>query len=209
MWRWIGSPRTSWRRNERARRVFIKMRHRPSGAHHEIETRDERCAPHTVAQPRSRLRRSGGLAIFQGGQEPQKLLTSQRAEFFRNMALVLGGEVLHFAEKNSSLRREMHGMAAAIGSRWCALQQISPFEAVEDMHEAGAFDAEGPSECHLRKPGICIDDRQHRVLGGSNFKRGERLVEVLEYPHLSSSQQVTKVSIQAVQIDARRGIVPI
>lgn len=99
-------------------------------------------------------------------------------------------------------------MGAAVRLRLDPLHQLALFEAVEQMHQPGALDAEPLRHRHLGQARIGADDRQHGILRRLDIDLAERLDEVLKDPDLEAPHRITGVPDQRVEADLVRVVRP-
>src|SRR5215813_10068611 len=84
-------------------------------------------------------------------------------------------------------------MRACVVRRCAPADPLPPFEHRQKTGEPRPFDAQGLRNRGLRAAWIGLDHQQDRVLRGANFHLPQGLDEILKYPDLQTTQEITEV----------------
>src|SRR5215472_8614387 len=73
---------------------------------------------------------------------------------------------------------------------------------MQETGEPRPFDAQGLRNRGLRTAPIGLDHQQDRVLRGANLHRPQGLDEILKYPDLQATQEITEVVFELTNPEA-------
>src|SRR5262249_22012074 len=86
----------------------------------------------------------------------------------------------------------MEWLRSRVVRRCASADPLPPFEHMQETGEPRPFDAQGLRNRGLRTAPIGLDHQQDRVLRGANLHRPQGLNEILKYPDLQATQEITE-----------------